>query len=507
MADIESMKRALVNAHNAGDVNAATKIAKALKAAQSSSVESGESRDGKGILEKIDAGMRGAADMLTFGFADEMSAGLGTGFGYLGDYDKELARQRGIDRFDEQNNAGSRLIGQVAGGVTGGLGAARNGATLLTRQALQKGGGQAIARAAGEGAVYGGGYGFGSGEGGFENRARQAASGALTGAATGAALQKVGNSLATRKALKASSRAAPATEQLKAATDALYDSARQAGVTIKQQATNKLIANMRMAAGNLNDKLRPNTSGVIDDLANMANQPMTLESLDELRQVIGNSMKRAQPQDQGTLMRMKDMVDKFADGLTGSDVTGNLAGVEILKQARALNARKAKTELIETIIDKAQVRGDGQYTQSGFANAIRQEMKTLYNRIKAGKERGFSKEEVDLIRSMASGKTSGGIMRLFAKFAPRGVVSFGVGQGVGSMIPGGNILVPGAGHFAAQNVDNAMIRAGNALRTSAATGQMPAGAMGQVAASAPRALIAPSAMEMEATRNRLMRQR
>jgi hypothetical protein len=465
-----------------------------------------DSRDGKGIFEKIDAGMRGAADMMSFGFADEISAGLGTGFGFLGDYDKELARQRGIDQFDQENNAGARLTGQIAGGVTGGIGAAKNGATLLTREALKRGGKQAVARAAGEGAIYGGGYGFGSGEG-IEDRVRQAGAGAVTGAVTGAAVQKIGNSIATRKAGQSAAAAAPATEQLKSATNALYQQAREAGVTISPKASTRLLENMKLAAGGINDKLRPNTAGIVQDLDDMLGKPMTLESLDELRQVVGQSMKRAQPQDQRTLMRMKDMLDNFADGLKASDVTGDLKGVEILKQARALNAQKAKTEIVEGIIDMAQVKGDGQYTQSGFANAIRSEMKSLYKKIKTGKEKGFSKEEVELIRKMASGGTSGAIMRLFSKFAPRGVVSFGVGQGVGSMIPGGNILIPGAGHFAAQNVDNAMVRAGEALRTSAATGQMPAGALGQVASSTAPKLVAPAAMNAEAIRSRLMQPR
>jgi hypothetical protein len=504
MADIDLMKKALVNAHKAGDTGAATKIAKAIKAAQASPEEGG--RDGKGFFEKVDAGVRGAADMLTFGFADEISAGMGTGFGLLGDYDKALAEQRGIDRFDEKNNAGARFTGQIAGGLTGGIGAARNGATLLTREALKKGGKQAIARAAGEGAAYGGVYGFGSGEG-LEDRVSNAGAGALTGAVTGAAVQKIGNSIATRKAARAASRAALATDQLQSAKNALYEQSRAAGVTIKKDATNRLVGNMRLAAGNLNDKLRPNTAGIVEDVLNMADQPMTLESLDELRQVVGQSMKRAQPQDQRTLMRMKDMIDKFSDGLTAIDMTGDMAGVEVLKQARALNARTAKTKTIEKIMDIAQVKGDGKYTQSGYAQAISNEMKTLYKRILDGREKGFSKEEVALIRQMASGGPSGKVMRLFAKFAPRGVVSFGVGQGIGSLIPGGNILIPGAGHFAAQNVDNGLIRASEALRTSAATGQMPVGAMGQIGSSAVRPVIAPASMGMESRRNQLMRPR
>lgn len=468
--------------------------------------ENTETRDGSGVLEKIDAGVRGAADMMTFGFADEISAGLGTGFGYLGDYEKELARQRGIDRFDEKNNAYSRLGGQIAGGVTGGIGMAKSGATLLTKKALQQGGKQALARAAGEGAAYGGAYGLGSGEG-TEDRLKRAGAGAVTGAVTGGVIQGAGNALATRSASRAAARAAPALDELKTATDALYKQSRDAGVMIRGSSTSKLANNLKMAAGRLNAQLRPNTAGVVDDLDSIAGQPMSLEQLDELRQVIGNSIKRAQPQDQRTLMRMKEMVDSFSDSIKPGDITGDIRGFDFIKQARAINARKAKTELVENIIDMAKVDGSGQYTQSGMANAVRREMKSLYKKIQKGREKGFSADEVELIRKMAAGKTSGAVMRLFAKFAPRGVVSFGVGQGVGTMIPGGNILVPGVGHFAAKNVDNAMVGAVDALRTSAASGQMPVGAIRGVGTAATRPLIAPSAMEMEAMRGQLTRPR
>lgn len=463
-----------------------------------------ETRDGRGFLEKVDAGMRGAADMMTFGFADEISAGLGTGFGMLGDYDKELARQRGIDRFDEKANQYSRLTGQVGGALAGGLGMAKSGATLMTKQALQQGGKQALARAAGEGALYGGAYGLGSGEGG-EDRLKRAGAGAVTGAVTGGVLQGVGNALATRSAAKAAAKAAPAADELKVATDALYKQSRDAGVLVNGNATSRLVGNLKLAAGRLNAQLRPNTAGIVDDLDDIAGKPITLEQLDELRQVVSQSMKRAQPQDQRTLMRMKEMIDGFSDGIKPGDITGDIKGFDLIKQARALNARKAKTEIVEGILDMAKVDGAGQYTQSGVANAVRREMRSLYKAIESGKQKGFSKEEVELVRKMASGKTSGAVMRLFAKFAPRGVVSFGVGQGVGTMIPGGNILVPGVGHFAANNVDNAMIRGAEALRTSAASGQMPVGVARSVGTAATQPLIAPAAMEMEAMRGRLTR--
>lgn len=146
-------------------------------------VEQSAPRDS--FLGKMDSAVRGAADVLSLGFADEISAGLGTGFGYLGDYDQELARQRGIDAEDANERGGYRLAGQLAGGVTGGVGLARNGLSLGAN-AINRG--ASLGRVAGaslaEGGMLGAAHGFGSGEG-LEGRAQGAALGGAVGAALG----------------------------------------------------------------------------------------------------------------------------------------------------------------------------------------------------------------------------------------------------------------------------------------------------------------------------------
>jgi hypothetical protein len=139
------------------------------------------------FVGKADAAVRGAADMLSLGFADEIAAGLGTGFGMLGDYDAELARQRGIDQSDTEKRFGYRLGGQLAGGVAGGVGLSNAGLSLATR-AAQGGGGltRVAAGSAADGGIMGGLYGFGSGEG-AEGRAMNAAAGSAGGTAAGIA--------------------------------------------------------------------------------------------------------------------------------------------------------------------------------------------------------------------------------------------------------------------------------------------------------------------------------
>lgn len=138
---------------------------------------------GTGIMSKIDAGVRGAADVLTFGAMDEIAAYLGslTGVGgKRGDYEGNLAQQRAVDTYDKDAAPIARGVGQVAGGVGAAvalpsLAARYAGASLIPR----------VAAGAVEGAGYGAAYGFGSGEGGLDKRVDNAVAEAPTGALIG----------------------------------------------------------------------------------------------------------------------------------------------------------------------------------------------------------------------------------------------------------------------------------------------------------------------------------
>lgn len=206
MADIERMKSALRNAHEAGNTEAAKKIANAIKAAQSQqggeamgrsvphttgqSMESYEpgfmERMGNATFDalkgmglpaermrrdnnNLDNAVRGAADSLSFGTADEIAAGANAALG--GDYSGELKQQRAIDKAGGPYRTG----GQVAGALTGGVGLIKRG--LSPAYNIAKSGGGLVPSATTsmmEGAALSGLHGFGSGEGGFENRKDQA---------------------------------------------------------------------------------------------------------------------------------------------------------------------------------------------------------------------------------------------------------------------------------------------------------------------------------------------
>lgn len=147
-----------------------------------------------GIGRNVDSFMRGAADTLTFGLADELSAlGQSTVDAMTGtpdNYDRRLNQQRITQKIRDQRDPIASTAGRIAGGVTGGVGLAKSGATLTGRLAENAGLGAKMLAGAGEGAAYGGLYGFGSGEG-VVDRATDAAGGAAMGGLIGGAVPAV----------------------------------------------------------------------------------------------------------------------------------------------------------------------------------------------------------------------------------------------------------------------------------------------------------------------------
>jgi len=136
---------------------------------------------------------RAAIGSGTFGFSDEIAAGLKTGFGYAGDYDTELAAQRGYNRQAEAaspwaSTAGS-VVGAVAPAFIPGVGLA---STIARGGASAAGTATSLGRAALVGAGQGALTGVGEGETAGE-RLTGGAIGGVVGGVGGAALQRASN--------------------------------------------------------------------------------------------------------------------------------------------------------------------------------------------------------------------------------------------------------------------------------------------------------------------------
>ena len=230
---------------------------------------------------------------------------------------------------------------------------------------------------------------------------------------------------ATPKAPKVAMESA---DDLAARSQALYDSADAAGVVIQPQEMSRLAQNVELAAGNLNTNLRPNTAGIVQEAKAIAGKPVTLRELDEFRQTVGLAMKRAEPQDVRTLQKIKNVVDHFADA-TPNITAGDAKGFGFQKEARALWARKAKTEVLDDIIEKAKNQA------TGFENGLVIQMRSLANNKK--RIASFSPAEQEMIKDVVRRGSVTGILRTFGMLAPNS--TFGAFGAVGTTLAGGGV--------------------------------------------------------------------
>lgn len=180
-----------------------------------------EEPQGPSIADRVGAGIMGVGQGLTFGLADEATAGFGTGMkaiatgaietanalgadlpspyagaGVGNVYESELQQQRDRMAQAAEQTPVEYYGGQVVGGIGGALATAGTApATALANWAGRGNLALRAAKGAATGAASGAAYGFGAGEGGAENRLESAKDAALVGAVVGGAAPVVANTV------------------------------------------------------------------------------------------------------------------------------------------------------------------------------------------------------------------------------------------------------------------------------------------------------------------------
>lgn len=440
----------------------------------------------------FNAATEGSQAGLMGGYDDEIGAAMmapihagmdwvrGNGFDVGKNYTRlqqQLDERKGVRR---QEHPVASIAGEVAGGLAlGGKVSQAAGAAAKAMPAVS-GAVSRVASAApklakyGAAAAEGAGYGalYGAGEAKPGERLSGAKTGALIGGLTGVGVQAIGNKLASRSARKAAERAAPTTESLGDEASQLYKTMRESGVAFAPEKVAHMKANMDIAIKPTTPTLSPQAYG-LRELAEQTfgNGPADIEAVHNFSKSVNRVMRsNISPEDRHFVGQIKTQVEHMLDNVSPADFTGGPEAIKQWRQADKLYAQHKKAQIIENVLDMADVR-TGQYTQSGVANTITKEFRTLYKSIQKGRVRGFNADEVAAIRQMAKGGSSSMMVRLFAKFAPRGVVSIGMGQAVGSMLPGiGNIAVPLAGHAAGQMADRAAVAGAQTIRNAVASG-------------------------------------
>jgi hypothetical protein len=405
----------------------------------------------------MEAFQSGAMQGMTFGFGDEIIAGLMTPFEGVGQfkdgptggifteppdaaaaYGQALEQSRAYDADVQEGHPVATTLGNLTGAVGTGLGLAKGGLTLMKGAAptvLSMGG-----RGAAEGAIYGALHGAGTGED-WQDKIAEALKGAAVGGTLGGVTGGIGGWLAN----KSSQAAIPSVEDLKAQAGVFYQQAEQSGVIAPQQATQGISAKIRDIAtanglisptGRVNSSYAP-IAEVINTMDDFAKGTMTVPQMQAVRTVLTDAAGSPEKGIRRIAMQMLNAFDSFTDPLAPA-----------LAQGNQLWHTAMKGDLIETTIELAGSRA-GQFSGSGFENALRTEFRALERQIIKGELRGLTQAEIDAITKVARGGSLENIARWIGKAAPTGVVSAGAGFGVpfavGTALSGGN---PGVGAMA-----------------------------------------------------------
>jgi hypothetical protein len=348
-----------------------------------------------------------------------------------GSYDERLKHYRGQQALTEKTNPILSFGAKVAPALIPGVGLggmAMRGASLPAKMAI---GGLL-------GGATGGTYGFMEGEGGAGPRLKDARNVGLLSAGLGAAAPAVAAGAGkawdymtnASKAKKAVINAAPSVESLKAQAGAKYDAARDLGIKAVPEQTTQLADDIKAlvtSEGLVRPdgkivKVYPKVKSALDMIDAYREAGMDPTQMQQVRRLLQGAAQSADGAEARIGTKMLRQFDDFVEPLAPQ-----------FKEANALYAMAKKGELIDQTIELAGIRA-GQFSGSGYENALRTEFRALARKIEKGQLKGVTDAEAKAIRKIAAGGKLENIMRDLGKAAPRGIVGTGMSAGVPFMI-------------------------------------------------------------------------
>lgn len=438
--------------------------------------------------DKLRAGFQG----YSYGAGDEIVAGgaaalnkltgkdSGRGIGEL--YDAYLSRERGDLESYRDESPVEALAAEAGGAVV-------NPVSWMAPQAVAAKGTSLLSKAAtsaGVAAPAGFAYGFNSGEGGTSNRMASGGTGALAASfvggaapAFGALAKHIAKSKAKSSAMRELKKLAPSAEQLRAKATVAYDKARNSGVIVKS--FDRALADLGEEArkfGGFNEKLMPQITGALEELGQAKGQPVGLDDLETMRRILGSAAKGGNDAEKALASSLIGKLDEFVDGLKPADLgSGTKQATKLFKEARGLYHRTAKVQTLEELVELAGVRAGGNYTGSGFENALRTEFTNLARAIikKQPRGRGFSKAEKEAILKVAEGGKLDNALRMLGRFSLRGPIG-GLTGGAVALTPAGApgmAALWGAGELGRRGATKMTMRNVDMAKALAASGGAP----------------------------------
>ncbi|MDH4991297.1 hypothetical protein QEZ48_10730 [Aquamicrobium lusatiense] len=379
------------------------------------------------------ADMTGSGIVKAVPFGDEIASALnapfraardwwqGDGFDVGRAYDRNMQVEAELQRRRQERSPIASTVGSVAG-TLGATAPIAQGASFL--RGAQPTLTSMAGRGAAEGATYGAAYGAGEGRG-LEERGYNALFGAGLGAATGALTGAIGSIGAGRQA----NASVPSVDDLRAAGQAAYQQADQAGVIFSPQAVDRLKMDVGKKLVDLgyDPALQPGAAAVVKRIDDLAGQNFTLTGLDSLRKVASNGYITG---NRSNNKAISDIVNAIDDLVTSPRATDVLTGdtklaSEALSTAREMWSRLSKAERVSDAIGRAELRASSTGSGGNVDNAIRQNLRRILEN-----PRGFTQAEQDALRKVVSGSAGQNALRLAGKLSPSGnglMAALGIG--------------------------------------------------------------------------------
>ena len=265
--------------------------------------------------------------------------------------------------------------------------------------------------------------------------------------------------LAQRNATRAAEAMVPTVDELKDQAGQLYRRAEANGVTADPIATEALRENMRSVLqedGRISPTGRlaevyPKAKEAMQLVEDYAGQPMNPKQIQTVRKVITEGANSTEPAERRIASLLTETFDEWADGF-----------VPELAQARDVSSRYLNAEKLERARELAGARA-GQFSGSGYENALRTEYRGLDRSIINGRQR-YRDDIVGAIENVSRGTPASNIARNLGRMAPTTPWNFTMSTAgpaaVGTMI--GGPALGGAAALAA----NAVGAGGRAVATN-----------------------------------------
>jgi len=250
-------------------------------------------------------------------------------------------------------------------------------------------------------------------------------------------------------------------EELRAAAKGFYRRADEAGVTANPIRPLFDDVKSTVIKEGIDPTLHPRATAALQRMEAVADQPISFQNLEILRRV-ANGAGKGLDKDEGRIAgHIVDKIDDFVSKLSAKDVSSGDAKVaaEMVTKARDLWSKVAKLDTVDGLVERARLSAPN-FSGSGLENALRTEFRSLAKNARA--LRTFTPQEQKAIKKIAVGTTASNAARNVGKLAPTGVVSAGLGGGIGAAagsligMPVVGAIAAGAAGFGARRLATAM---------------------------------------------------